>query len=245
MRVRGLLRVLIAGLAAVHVAGQIAGAPVPWTGMVTMLALLAYAWIATDWPTRIGFAALALAAVSVDARCSVDGWPLGLLEGPDAAHRTFEGGLALTGLAWLAAGAVLRRRRSIRRPALVAGVLLALAGLLFVGWARPDRTSTLTRQASGSWVPHTSTPGVVAAGAVRLEIRAESSGTGTRANYVQTVVRDFDVPPRHFRFFGSFDVWDERFSWEEVAPAVPAMLVFAWLAGLAARRAGPEDCFYT
>jgi hypothetical protein len=153
MLVLRLLRLMVAGLATVHALGVVLHRPlVPWSGTLTMAALLAYAWLALSrpvrwdaartgggrsWPDRallVGLAALTVEAWLVDNHNGGFGWPLaagrlagGLTGGVEAA--------LLSGAAIGVAGAVIAtmgrpRSRRWRIGTAVAAVMAAAVAVV-------------------------------------------------------------------------------------------------------------------
>ncbi|MFI5912201.1 hypothetical protein [Dactylosporangium sp. NPDC051541] len=128
----GWLRVVVVGLASTHIAGLIGGHVLPWTGTLTMAAFLVYVWDAGP-ARRIGFAALAGVALSIDLRTGGTGFPNAFT---DHGSRALEGALVAIGVVALAWS-----RRWTRLVAAVAVVLLA--GPVMLARARPEPESSL------------------------------------------------------------------------------------------------------
>lgn len=146
MPVTQALRWTAVGFALAHVLGLLVHDPVPYSGTLTMAAILAAVWCSPAPSRRLlcGLAALATLAWSVDARGGGSGWPTGLAEpatgmraGAEAAL-LLGGGIAILGVD---VGFVVRRVR----VGVVALVLLVIAAWPLWGFETPLLLSTRDR----------------------------------------------------------------------------------------------------
>ncbi|GAA0744372.1 hypothetical protein Drose_18625 [Dactylosporangium roseum] len=223
VRAQAVFRWVVLAGAMVHVAGLLDDRPVPWSGTLTMAALLALvASAGRSRPRRLasgGLVALTLLALSVDARMSGTGWPNELGSPGGRPLVAVETALLVTGVLLLAAAAVTTRRW----PACAgAGLLLLLAVPVLWSWAvAPEPQAASTPWAEPRGVEHSV---VVVVG------ERATATTATAAAYAVVVASP--EPPGPGRAGGwlpswlwPLDPWNGRLAWEQVLPALPTMSV--------------------
>ncbi|UWP86333.1 hypothetical protein [Dactylosporangium fulvum] len=224
-RFRGVLRWVVIAAAMVHVAGLLDDRPVPWSGTLTMAALLALVASAGRSRSRRlasgGLVALTLLALSVDARMGGAGWPNELGHPGGHSRMMVEAVLLVAGVVLLAAAAVTTRRW----PAFAgAGLLLLLAVPVLWSWAvAPEPQVTITQTVEPRGVESSAV--VVVGGQVTTTAVAVAVA-------VNTVAVASPEPPEPGKAGGwlpswlwPLDPWNARFAWEQVLPALPTMFV--------------------